>query len=256
MSDEETKPVMFAMLADSRGSRFAISKDPIHDRLLDEIFDPDPLRSHVITLHLYIEYWLDKILNGLGITNIDRMNFNKKINCLNEKGAIENDLYQNIVAINRLRNIYAHELDLEKATKKVIGLLNDMKVDPYFVSTDADHFRSICLQSMMLLEAIFANGCKSPRLADFPCEEVKNKLLASGQLHWQECEILEKKESGYIEKYKLRCPLCREGIIEREKDNTPGFKESDIWPCNVCGISGSGTTLDLRTANSDCVEFD
>jgi ribosomal protein L37AE/L43A len=103
---------------------------------------------------------------------------------------------------------------------------------------------------MMLLEATFANGGKSPRLSDFPHNKVRDKLLKEGQLHWQECEILDKEERGYISKYKLRCPLCHDGIIEREKDSTPGFKESDIWPCNICNLSGSGTYLDLESANS------
>lgn len=61
MSEEESRPVMFAMLADSRNSKYATPKDGIYDRLLDEIFDPNPLRSHVITLHLYVEYWLSLI---------------------------------------------------------------------------------------------------------------------------------------------------------------------------------------------------
>lgn len=251
MLEEETKPVMFAMMADSRSSKFSIPKDGIYDHLMEEIFDPNPLRNHVITLHLYVEYWLDKILNGIDVANIDRLTFNKKVNCLNDKGIIEEDLYNNIVAINRLRNVYAHELNLEKANKKVMSLLQKMKTDPYFVTTDDDHFRSVCLQSMMLLEATFANGCKSPRLSDFPHKKVKEKLLKDGQLFWQECEIIDKKEYGYISKYQLRCPLCLKGVIEREKDNTPGFKESDMCSCNVCGLSGNGSMLKLETASGE-----
>ncbi len=251
VSEEESKPVMFAMMADSRKSKFSIPKDGIYDRLLEEIFDPNPLRSHVITLHLYVEYWLDKILNGIGVANIGKLTFSKKINCLNDSGAIEDDLYKNIIAINRLRNIYAHELDLEKANKKVMGLLMEMKVDPYFISTDHDNFRSVCLQSMMLLEATFVNGCKSPRLSDFPHGKVKEKLLKDGQLHWQKCEIMSKTQHGYIYKYELSCPLCLKGVIKREKDNTPGCRESDIWPCNICGLSGNGSTLELGTANAE-----
>ncbi len=250
MPEEESKPVMFAMLSDSRNSKVAAPNDSIYDRLLDDIFEPNPLRSHVITLHLYVEYWLDKILNCIGISKIDKFTFNEKIDCLHKKDAIEEELFNNIVAINRIRNVYAHELDLGKANCKVLSLLKKMKVDPYFISTDDDHFRSICLQSMMLLEATFANGGKSPRLSDFPHDKVKGQLLKDGRLYWQECEILQKEERGYISKYKLRCPLCHDGIIEREKDSTPGFKESDIWPCSICGLSGSGTYLELETANS------
>ena len=254
MLEDDDKPVVFAMLADSRRSKYSIPKDGIYENLLEEIFDPNPLRSHVITRHLYVEYWLNKILNGIGSQNIDRMTFNKKVNFLNDKGTVEEDLFNNIVAINRLRNIYAHELDLEKANRKVIRLLHKMKIDPYFETTDSDLFRSVCLQSMMLLEATFANGCKSPRLSDFPHEEVKNKLLKEGQLFWQECEITDKNEQGYISQYQLRCPLCQKGIIEREKDKTPGFKESFMGSCNVCGLSGNGSTLELDTASSEYIE--
>jgi len=252
--EEDNKPVMFAMLADSRRSKYAIPEDGVYDNLMEEIFDPNPLRSHVITLHLYVEYWLDKILNGIGAEKVDRMTFNKKVNHLNNKEIIEEDLYSNIVAINRLRNVYAHELDLEKANKKVMSLLQKMKIDPYFVTTDDDLFRSVCLQSMMLLEATFANGCKSPRLSDFPDEKVRDKLLKDGKLFWQECEITDIEEHGYISQYQLRCPLCLKGVIDREKDKTPGFKESFMGACNVCGLSGNGSTLELETVSSEHID--
>ena len=254
MFDEDNKPVLFAMLADSRRSEYVIPEVAIYDKLLEEIFEPNPLRSHVITLHLYVEYWLDKILSAIGASNIDRMTFNRKINFLNDKGIIEEDLFNNIVSINRLRNVYAHELDLEKANEKVMSLLRKMKIDPYFETTDSDIFRSVCLQSMMLLEATFANGCKSPRLEDFPYEKVKEKLLKEGRLFWQECEITDKKVQGYIHQYQLRCPLCKEGVIEREKDKTPGFKESFMGSCNVCGLSGNGSTLELNTVSNEYLE--
>lgn len=245
------RPVMFAMLADPRQSKFALPKDGIHERLIDEIFDPNPLRSHVITLHLYVEYWLDRILTTLKNPDVNQMTFHKKASYLKDKGVLDADLFANILAINRLRNVYAHELDLEKANKKVADILLGLKIDPYFISTDSDRFRSVCVQTMMLLESTLANGCKPPRLQAFPHEEARNKLLGTGQLFWQECEIIGKEERGYITTYQLLCPLCLEGSIEREKDNTPGFKESTMWLCKVCGLSGDGSTLKLETANQE-----
>ncbi|WP_414624918.1 hypothetical protein [Calothrix sp. CCY 0018] len=46
----------------------------------------------------------------------------------------------------------------------------------------------------------------------------------------------------------LRCPLCVQGSIKREKDSTPGFKESSMWSCGVCGLSGDGVYVELNTA--------
>jgi uncharacterized protein YutE (UPF0331/DUF86 family) len=244
--DDDHKPVFFGMLADPRKSKYVIPEERIAEELLDEIFDPNPLRSHVITLHLYVEYWLDKLLEAVSEEKIHKLSFSRKLEILKNKNIIEGDLYDNIQSINKLRNIYAHELDLQAANRKVQALLNEMKVDPYFVTSDKDHFRSICLQSIMLLEATFANGCKSPRLNEFPYEEIRQKLLTEGKIHWQECDMLSKTVDGYISTYKLKCPICQDGVITREKDDTPGFRDSFITACTKCGLTGDGMYLEIR----------
>lgn len=242
--EEPEKPIIIAWLS-SPSVGDEIATEGVYKQLYEEIFEPDPERSKVITLHLYVEYWLDMILEKLSIPPPDT--FKKKIDTLNSKGTFEKTLYDNLVAINRLRNIYAHELDLAKAHEKVSSLISQMALDPYFVCTDQDHFRIICIQTMFLLESTFKNDGKPPKFI-FPKDAIREKLKTEGKLHWQDCELLSKKQvSQYVHRLTLRCPYCQSGTIIREKDETPGFRESDMTCCEKCDLTGDGSYLDFKT---------
>jgi hypothetical protein len=247
-SDEDSRPVMLGWLADPSRVQRQFAPDAIYQRLFDEVFDnPDATRSHVITLHLYVEYWLNRILEKLGLST--NKTFHKKLEILNQHQVLEPPLAKNLTSINRLRNIYAHELDLSAATTRVITLIDELELDPYFRSTDPDPLRTVCIQVMFLLEATFHNDCKPPKLPQFPAAEARDALIKTGKLHWQKCEILSFRQAGYVEYYELRCPHCQKGTIDRERDGTPGFKDSFMSACQECGLTGDGYVLDYSTKN-------
>lgn len=244
MKDADEKPIIIAWLK-YPALQSAVEGNQVYEQLYEEVFDPNPERSKVITLHLYVEYWLDKIFERLSISTPDT--FWKKIEGLNAKGTFNKSLYENLLTINRLRNIYAHELDLRSANEKVFDLISKMTLDPHFVCTDQDHFRLICIQTMFLLEATYNNGGRPPELI-FPKEAVREKLCKEGKLHWQDCELISKEQiSQYVHRVTLRCPYCSVGTIVREKDVTPGFRESDMTICKECGLTGDGAYLDFKT---------
>ncbi len=243
---QEERPIILAWLNNYSSDAPEQVTEKVYKQLYDEIFEPNPERSKVVTLHLYVEYWLDSILDRVSI--VRPSTFFKKAVRLNEIGSFTEDLYQNILKINQLRNIYAHELDLKKAYRECEDLISKMKLDPYFVNTDADFFRAICIQTMFALESIYNNNGK-PITSHFPAESVREKLKANRSLHWQECELVSKeKVSTYIERVTMRCPLCGIGTIVREKDSTPGFRDSFMTKCKNCGLSGDGSYLELATA--------
>ena len=246
--EEDSRPIMYALRGDARKHPIGGPPDKIWD-FVEEVFDPNPLRSHVITLHLYVEYWLNKLLEVHGID--DDLTFAKKTQSLHEAGALEELTYGNIVTINRLRNLYAHELDLAKVKVKVQELLGQLKVDKNFDSTDKDVFRTVCFQTMFTLDSTVSNAGQPPGLEPYPHEAVRQQLLQEGELFWQQCEVLEADKRGFVETFKLRCPLCGKGTIRRERDTTPGFRDSMMWPCETCGLDGDGSTLHLKTARAE-----
>jgi hypothetical protein len=220
----------------------------VHDQLSQQIFEPDEERSKVITLHLFVEYWIDRILEKRSMAFPET--FHKKVKALNDAGVFTESLFGNLTIINKLRNIYAHEIDLSKAHARVSVLIADLILDPYFASTDRDHFRSVCIQTMFLLESTFDNNGEQP-IAKFPKDETREKLNRDGRLHWQECELLSNDRlSQFVHRYVMRCPFCASGTIIREKDSTPGFRESNMTACGKCGLTGDGSYLLLETARS------
>jgi hypothetical protein len=244
-NEKDNRPIISFWLQNPSRNWKDFAPGAIHERLFDEVFDnPDPSRSHVITLHLYVEYWLDRLLRKKGLSQ--SCTFHKKIETLRNQGVLEDALAVNLDAINKLRNIYAHELDLLAANMRAQDLINQLVIDPCFHSTDPDRLRLICIQVMFLLEATYHNDCKPPKI-QFPHDEVKTHLVADGKLHWQQCEILTREDYDHIQQFVLRCPYCQIGTIMREKDGTPGFKDSFMTACQNCGLTGNGSELDLNT---------
>lgn len=248
---DDSGAVWYGLGTDPRRPAAKKPSDPMLAKLVAELFEPHPLRSHVITLHLYIEHWLDKLLGGIGATKISKMTFSQKTTRLAEEDVLDGDLLHNVSLINRLRNIFAHELDLENAESKVNTMLTEFRADPYFSSSDRDPFRSACIQTILAMEATYENGCRPVSKTPFPDDEVRNKLLENGTLFWQECELLRKDVRGTEHTYHLKCPLCNEGTIEREKETLVGHKESHIFPCTNCRLQGDGSILILETAMSE-----
>lgn len=250
MTDENDKPIIIAWLSSPGATQTSdVATEGVYSQLSEEIFEPDFERSKVITLHLYVEHWLDKIYDKISVSSPDT--FLKKVDVLNAKGTFDKSLYENLLVINKLRNIYAHELDLGKAHSQVSALIAKMTLDPYFVCNDRDHFRLVCIQTMFLLENTLNNNGRPPEMI-FPADAIREKLKIEGKLHWQDCELISKSQkSRYVHQLVLKCPFCSKGTITREKDDTPGFRESDMTTCENCGLTGDGSYLILKTVKTD-----
>jgi len=91
--------------------------------LITEIKKSREPRNLVLTLHLFIEYWLDWLITKNfsepdiilqdEATN-DLRGFNNKLKILKAMGVMEDYLYRDIKIINRIRNLFAHTLDLQE----------------------------------------------------------------------------------------------------------------------------------------------
>lgn len=238
MMESDEKPVVIAWLSNPASILDKYAPSKVYQQLFEQVFAPDEIRSHVITLHLYVEYWLDKILDKLKVK--DQGTFYKNMVYLNDKGFFQQTTFENIETINRIRNLYAHELDLESVTPKVLELIKKLKLNPLFHTTDKDLLRPACVQTMFELEATYNLGGKIPDIK-FPDADIAKKLKEDSKILWHECQILRKEKSGYIEKFVIKCPRCNEGEVIREKDNTPGHKESSMNSCAKCGLTGDGS---------------
>jgi uncharacterized protein YutE (UPF0331/DUF86 family) len=244
----------YGLLRNNATIRKRYAPDRIYERLSNEISELSDERSKTIVLHLYVEYWLNKLIQrkmGIKREQIERLSFYKKAKTLRDSGVLDDETYQNTDVINGLRNIYAHELELESQKEEIREKLSSLRMSPYFVTTDKDNFRAICLQTMFSLEAIYNNNC-SPVKSEYPQDRVRRQLIRDGEMFWQECEILSREEGPYgVEVYKLKCPLCGKGTIIREHWNKPGFRESEFYPCRICNLGGDGSQLILRTAKEE-----
>ena len=74
------KQEYFGMLGNLRKISKVNDGDKFYKELTNQINDPNPLRSKVLTLHLLVEYWLNKILEELEYSKsrIDDLTFHKK----------------------------------------------------------------------------------------------------------------------------------------------------------------------------------
>jgi predicted RNA-binding Zn-ribbon protein involved in translation (DUF1610 family) len=254
MEDKEI-PVFYGKLTNFRKNKSGQLDSYINERLLSELSDIQEQRNKIITLHLFIEYWLNRILEKIfddtKITKYHR-NFMNKLHELNNLKVLDEILFSNISTINKIRNKYAHELEIEKIQDQIDEMIRSLKIRPDYETTDNDKFRYIVVQTMMDLEEICnkAAKIKSPIIDDsddLSDDDIKSQLISEGKLFWQSCEILGTEKMGYITKYTLKCPYCIEGKIIREKDDTPGYKESEFWACDNCGLDGDSNHLIYET---------
>lgn len=242
------KPEYFGMLGNLRKISKIKDEDKFYKELSNQINDPNPLRSKILTLHLLIEYWLNKILEEKNYLNLDEMTFYQKNEELHNTNIIDDLIYKNTLIINKIRNIYAHEIDLDKLEPKINELLDRIKFSLDFETSSDDRFLAIAVQTMFQLEEKYYDIKYTDEIKVLTDEEVKQKLVKKGKLFWQYCDLLDKKQ-GFLNEteYVLKCPYCFKGKISRFHDDTPGFKESYFIPCNNCKLSGDGSTLLLET---------
>ncbi|WP_342605534.1 hypothetical protein [Peribacillus sp. FSL E2-0159] len=103
---------------------------------LNEIRDP---LAQVITIHLFSEYWLDRILISI-CTNPNslpnQINYKQKLDIVHSLVQLPDGLHKNLSKLNRLRNQCAHNLELNFSNADYNYDLSIMlEIDPNF-STD------------------------------------------------------------------------------------------------------------------------
>ncbi len=81
----------------------------------DEEYPPDQATC-ILTLHISTEYWLDRLLQRRCSLNEEELDsfdltYYKKLSVLLKIGMVPNDIFQNLKALNELRNRFAHRLD-------------------------------------------------------------------------------------------------------------------------------------------------
>ncbi len=142
-------------------------KDPLKDRIpqliqdLNGLSKPERIRELVITVHLYTNYFLDRILKGFFLYKVDdkafqeevldRISFLTKIELLKdiikqyglEKVIDKKEIiFGNMKELNINRNRMAHNLDLETLTfcgreKRIEDCVED--VNRYYVPVILEH---------------------------------------------------------------------------------------------------------------------
>ncbi len=83
-------------------------------RMVKELNGVHDMRYIVVMLHLYLEFWLDKIIEKKckNSKKIMEFNFFQKLRILNGFDIVPDELFHDIKVINELRNTFAHELDI------------------------------------------------------------------------------------------------------------------------------------------------
>jgi hypothetical protein len=221
-----------------------------YERLFREIDSIKEKRNKIITLHLYIEKAIDRIISL--VLNKEISSFYGKIEFLKAKKLINDDQFHNLKIINNLRNDYAHILETELIESKYFQLVDDLKLSGYIsANPHHDKFQLIIHQILFELNDIYDKG--RVKRGEGKIElgltdaEIKAKLEGEGKLSWQFCKILKYEKEVYDERYTLQCPYCNTGEIIRMKEGTPGFKDSFFIGCTNCGLDGDGSELKMET---------
>ena len=221
-----------------------------HEELEGEIEKIKEKRNKIITLHLYIERAIDRIINLVLGKKIS--SFYGKIEFLKSQKIINGDQFYNLDIINDLRRDYAHILKIEEIEPKYFQLVENLRLSGYiYANPHYDKFQLIVHQILFELKDIYdkenakkGHGEIKKGLTD---KEIKEGLEKDGKLFWQYCKILKYNKEGYEETYVLQCPYCNKGEIVRIRDGTPGFKESFFVKCSNCGLDGDGSYLNIKS---------
>jgi hypothetical protein len=95
-----------------------MNSQDVTEQLYNRIITTDEPIVLVLAIHIYTEYWIDKIIQSKSPTSkeiLDNNNytFSIKLHIVYNMGLIPEGLYRNIKKLNSLRNKYAHELNYD-----------------------------------------------------------------------------------------------------------------------------------------------
>jgi hypothetical protein len=84
---------------------------------IEQIKSIDDEIALIITIHLYTEYWINRLIEKRSLTGKEILNdhriysFTVKLNLIFNMELIPKDLFSNIKHLNNLRNKYSHEIN-------------------------------------------------------------------------------------------------------------------------------------------------
>jgi hypothetical protein len=112
-------------------------------------------RGKIITLHLYIQDWLDAVLKKYtGAPEIKgRLKFWQKAELVYAVDLIDDITLHNIIKINELRNLFGHVRKPDEHKK--LRLISELKAKPNFESKGFTRLEEICIQTMLELYEVY-----------------------------------------------------------------------------------------------------
>ncbi|MCH7648924.1 MAG: hypothetical protein IIA83_09990 [Thaumarchaeota archaeon] len=98
------------------------------ERMCKELNGIHDTRYFIVMLHLYLEFWMNQIIEKKckNPDKIKNFNFSPKLKILNSFNIVPDELYHDIKIFNDLRNTFVHDLDIKenKIDEKLIQLKN------------------------------------------------------------------------------------------------------------------------------------
>ena len=95
--------------------------EEIFKHMIRDLKEIKDIRGLVLVLHLYIEWWLNLLIKKYfknhdiilddNLLN-DLKSFSNKVRILNAVGVLDENIFEDIKTVNKIRNIFAHNLDL------------------------------------------------------------------------------------------------------------------------------------------------
>lgn len=115
----------------------------------------DPMGT-VLTIHLYTEFWLDRILDkNSASAKVRNGKYSQKLTWCESKGLLTSDIFHNLTRLNELRNKVAHDLwfDLSKMSLDYRGCPEHFEMSGYTPTYAADGAQH---HVMNVLSGVFA----------------------------------------------------------------------------------------------------
>ena len=151
------------------------TKQQFFNSLLEELRYITDFELQVLRSHLYIEYQINSVIikkfrnPEFVLDDVDSYSFSKKLTLLKALGVFEGEgeeeLYNNLITINKIRNSFAHILDKSESEEKVRSLvflltfpkdlLTDQKIVTLREEETAKRFREVITPLILRLEALY-----------------------------------------------------------------------------------------------------
>jgi len=131
-----------------------ISIGDTFDRMCKELNGIHDTRYFIVMLHLYLEFWINKIIEKK-CKNADKIlefSFSQKLRILNGFNIVTDELFHDIKKFNDLRNKFVHVLDIQE--NEIDGTLKQLKNKNVKIALDSPklHVRLISSTTALMTE--------------------------------------------------------------------------------------------------------